>query len=146
MQRNEYYKEANHLINKLEVNKKARYLKDNSETLNTYWTIGKLIVEAQGGETRSKYGNALIKEWSDKLTKEYGKGYDSSNLKRFRKFYLYFQKVGTLCQQLTWSHFRYVLSIKDENKRNYYINLCITHNLSVRELRNEIKSESYEQS
>ena len=94
MQRNEYYKEANHLINKLEVNKKARYLKDNSETLNTYWTIGKLIVEAQGGETRAKYGDALIKEWSERLTKEYGKGYDSSNLKDLGSFIYIFKKLA----------------------------------------------------
>ena len=144
MQRNEYYNEANHLINKLEVNKKARHLKDNSETLNTYWTIGKLIVEAQGGETRAKYGNALIKEWSEKLTKKYGKGYDITNLRKFRQFYLYFQKRAPLGRELTWSHIRELLPIKEEDKRNYYINLCITHNLSKRELIKEIKSESYE--
>jgi len=144
MQRNEYYNEANHLINKLEVNKKARYLKDNSETLNNYWTIGKLIVEAQGGEARAKYGNSLIKEWSERLTKEYGEGYNTTNLKNFRQFYLIYPKGRPLGDQLTWSHFRYILPIKEENKRNYYINLCITHNLSKRELIKEIKSESYE--
>ena len=61
-----------------------------------------------------------------------------------REFYLYFQKIGTLCQQLTWSHYRVLLSIKIESKRNYYINSCIEHNFSVRGLRDYIKSNAYE--
>lgn len=56
-----YYEEVEHLIKKKEINKKARLLKDNNETLITYWQVGKLIVEAQGGNSRAKYGNKLIK-------------------------------------------------------------------------------------
>ncbi len=141
---NNYYNEINHLVKKLEVNKKARYLQDNSNTLKTYWEVGKLIVEAQGGEKRAKYGDALIKEWSIQLTEEYGKGYKITNLKNFRQFYLLFKKGRPLGDQLTWSHYRYLLPIKDEIKRNYYINLCIERNLSKRELINEIKNKAYE--
>jgi len=56
-----YYNEVEHLIKKYEINKKARYLKDNSDTLTTNWNIGKLIVEAQGGSKHAKYGNDLLK-------------------------------------------------------------------------------------
>ena len=57
-----YYKQVESLIKNNEINKKVRALQDNSETLLTYWNIGKLIVEAQGGEKRAKYGDGLIKE------------------------------------------------------------------------------------
>ena len=81
---------------------------------------------------------------SIKLTQDYGKGYKITNLKRFRQFYLCFEKGPTLSNYLNWSHYCELIFIKNENKRNYYINLCIQHNLSVRELRNEIKSNAYE--
>lgn len=141
---NEYYNEIEHLIRKNEINKNARILKNNFDTLETYWNIGRLIIEAQGGTKRAKYGNALIKEWSNKLKILYGKGYDTSNLKRFRLFYSIFPKGAPLGHQLTWTNIKYILPIKDENKRNYYINLCIKENLSKRDLINRIKNESYE--
>lgn len=141
---NNYYNEINHLAKKLEVNKKARYLQNNSETLNTYWNIGRLIVEAQGGESRAKYGDGLIKEWSEKLTELYGKGYNLSNLKRFRMFFLNYPKGAPMGHQLSWTHVKTILPIKEDNKRNYYINLCIERNLSKRELINEIKNNAYE--
>ncbi len=139
----EEYNEVEHLIKKLEINKRARVLQDNRETLDTYWNIGRLIVEAQGGKERAKYGDNLIKEWSLKLSNIYGKGYDYTNLSRFRKFYLNFSILGPV-GQLSWTHIRYILPIKEENKRNYYINLCLTNNLSKRELIKEIKNNSYE--
>ena len=61
---NNYYKEIEHLIIKNETNKKARVYQQNNEDLETKWNIGRLLVEAQGGESRAKYGNGLIKEWS----------------------------------------------------------------------------------
>ena len=139
-----YYQEIEHLIKKNEINKRVRRLEENSDLVTTYWNIGRLIVEAQGGASRAKYGNELIKKWSIKLAEIYGKGYDYTNLSRFRKFYLSFPILGPVGQVLSWSHYRYLLPIKDENKRNYYINLCIKNNLSKRELIKEIKSNSYE--
>ena len=108
-----------------------------------YYQVGKLLIEAQGGETRAKYGDGLIKEYSRKLTKELGKGYSTRILKYMRKFYL-FQKGQTLSAQLSWSHYLEILSISDINKINYYINIAIEQNLSVRALRNKIKSNEYE--
>lgn len=139
-----YYNEVENYIKKCEVNKKARRYEEENEKVKTYWHIGRLIVEAQGGEKRAKYGNNLIKEWSVKLTAKYGNGYNISSLKRFRKFYLTFEKGATLSHQLSWSQIQEVLPIKDHNKQKYYINLCISKNLSIRELRKEIKLNSYE--
>lgn len=132
------------LIEKDIVNQKKYNYYKNESLVNTYFEIGKLLVEAQGGEERAKYGNSLIKKWSEELVKKYGKGYDESNLRRFRQFYLTFEICGTLCHTLSWSIIRYLLPIKNINKRNYYINLCIKNNLSVRKLKQEIKSESFE--
>jgi len=144
MKENDYYIEIESYIKRNEVNKKRRILEENYDTLNNYWNIGKLLVEAQGGEKRAKYGNELIKKWSIEFTKNYGKGYDESNLKRFRSFFMLFPKSATLWHQLSWSHIKGFLPIKNINKRNYYINLCLERNLSVRELQKEIKLNSYE--
>ena len=139
-----YYKEVENLIKNNEINKKVRALQDNSETLYTYWNIGKLIVEAQGGEARAKYGNGLIKDWGHRLSLKYGKCYDSSDLAKMRLLYLLFPNLGTLSPKLSWSHYRSILPIKNPNERNYYINQVILNNLSVRDLRREIKNKSFD--
>ena len=139
-----YYEQIESLVKKNEINKGVRALQDNSETLYTYWHIGKLIVEAQGGEKRAKYGDGLIKEWGCKLSLKYGKNYDKSNLSKMRKLYTIFPIVDTLCPQLSWSHYRYILPLKNPNERNYYISQVILNNLSVRDLRREIKNKSFD--
>ena len=139
-----YYEQVENLIKNNEVNKKVRALQDNSETLYTYWNIGRLIVEAQGGKKRAKYGDGLIKEWGCKLSEKYGKNYDGPSLRRARMFYLEFPICGSLNHKLTWPHYRYILPIKNENERNYYINRVILDNLSVRDLRREIKNKSFD--
>ena len=143
MNEEQYYSEIEHLIKKNEIQKRSRKLEENHTLVTTYWTIGKILVEAQGGESRAKYGNELIKKWSSKLTELYGKGYDYTNLSRFRKFYLYFPILGPVAQ-ISWTNIVKILPIGDNNKRNYYINLCIKNNLSKRELDKEIKSDNYE--
>ena len=139
-----YLDDIKNLIEKdIVLKKKYRLIEENSR-LNTYFEIGRLIVEAQGGETRAKYGNSLIKEWSKELTNLYGKGYDVSNLKRMRQLYLTFQKGATVWHQLSWSHLKYILSLKDHNVINYYINVSLKQNLSVRQLAEKIKNNEYE--
>ncbi len=138
-----YFKNIEELIVENEARKKAIALKDNSNTLLTYWNIGKLIVEAQGGEKRAKYGDNLINEWGKKLSGKYGKNYDTRSLRRFRTFYNNFSIWGSVSPKLTWTHYRYILQIKNENERNYYINLVILNNLSVRELQREIKNKAF---
>lgn len=139
-----YLENIKKLIEKdIVLNRKHRLIEENSR-LTTYFEIGKLLVDAQGGEKRAKYGNGLIKEWSKILTESYGKGYDSSNLKRMRQFYLIFQKGGAVPHQLSWTNLSIILPIKNNNKRNYYINLCIKQNLSSRKLKEKIRSGEYE--
>ena len=139
-----YYTEIENYIKKNEVSKKARALEENRSTLENYWNIGRLLVEAQGGEKRAKYGNGLIKEWSIKYTEKYGISYSNRNLMLYRQFYNIFPNMNALRSHLTWTHVRIILPIKEENKRNYYINLCVNENLSSRELIQEIKNNSYE--
>ena len=138
------YEEVETLVKKVEIGKAIKERQANNEITEAYWNIGKLIIDAQGGKEKSKYGDKLLKEWSEKLSKEYGKGYDYTNLSRFRQLYLYFPIIGPVGQQLNWTIIRTILPIKDENKRNYYINLCVKNNLSKRELIKEIKSNSFE--
>ena len=139
-----YYNEVENLIKKNEINKGVRALQDNSETLYTYWNIGKLIVDAQGGEKRAKYGDGLIKDWGCKLSKKYGKLYDQRCLRRARTFYIQFPKWVTVSPKLSWSQYCDILPIKNLNERNYYINQVILNNLSVRDLRKEIKNKSFD--
>ena len=91
-----YYNEIKKTFIKNEIYKKVKDYSKNKSDLNTYFEVGRLIVEAQGGEARAKYGNRLIKEYSEKLTKELGKGYNVTNLKGMRQFLL---KSPTLSDQ-----------------------------------------------
>ena len=129
-----YLQEANEYIKRVEIGKTLRETSANKELVECYWNVGRLIVEAQGGKEKAKYGNELIKKWAEELTKKYGKGYDYTNLVRFRQFYLCFPILGPLGPILNWTIIKLILPIKDENKRNYYINLCLENNLSRREL------------
>ena len=139
-----YYNEIKETLVKNEIYKKVKDYSKNKSDLNAYFEVGRLIVEAQGGEKRAKYGNKLIKEYSEKLTKELGKGYKASNLKNMRQIYLKFRKRQTLSGELSISHYIILSRIDNENEINYYINISKTLNLSVRELREKIKSNEYE--
>ena len=142
-----YYKEIKETLIKNEVYKKVKDYSKNRSDLNTYFKVGRLIVEAQGGEARAKYGNKLIKEYSEKLTKELGKGYTYTNLSRMRQFYLLMQKLAPMAQQLpnlTWSHYSIILPLKNLKEIEYYLYISYKLNLSRRELRERIKSKEYE--
>jgi len=91
-----YYDEINNYVKKAEIGKSIRESNANRELVECYWNVGRLIVEAQEGKEKAKYGNSLLKKWAEKLTKEYGKGYDYSNMRRFRKFYLAFPNCAPL--------------------------------------------------
>ena len=111
----------------------------NRKDLETRYNVGKLLSEAG-----KKYGEGIINEYSKKLTLELGKGYNVTNLKRYRQFYILIQKGATLAHQLSWSQYVELLPIKDMPKVMFYINLCIKHNLTKRQLRERIKSKEYE--
>ena len=140
----EYYNQIKNVIENYEVSNKVRVMQDNRDRLKTNWQIGKLLVDAQGGMSRAKYGDGLIKKWSKKLSEVYGNKYGYTNLSNMRQFYILFPILRTVCEELSWSHYRYLLPVKNENERNYYINQVILNHLSVRELREMIKSKAYE--
>ena len=126
-----------------EVYKRVKDYSKNKYELERYYNVGKLIVEAQGGEARAKYGDRLICEYSKRLTIELGKGYSTRTLKYMRKFYL-FQKGQAVPAQLSWSHYTELLLLNDFDKINYYIRISKEQNLSYRELHKRIKANEYE--
>ena len=142
-----YYNEIKETLVKNEIYKKVKDYSKNKSDLNAYFEVGRLIVEAQGGEKRAKYGNKLIKEYSERLTKELGKGYTYTNLSRMRQYYLLFEKVAAVRQysgNLTWTHYKYLLPMDDTREITYYISIAVSQNLSSRELEKRIKSNEYE--
>ena len=98
----------------LEEARKRVYRNIQSEMVMAYWQISKMIVDKQGGEARAKYGDGLIKELSAQMTRDFGKGFDVANIRNMRQFYLAFRKRDTLCSQLSWSHYRLLISLDDE--------------------------------
>ena len=142
--KNNYYNEIkNELINN-EIYKRVKDYSKNRNELSTYYNVGKLLIEAQGGEDRAKYGDNLIKEYSERLTKELGKGYTFTALSRMHKFYLLCEKVAPVTQQLSWSHYCELLPLKNINEINYYIDISVAQNLSYRQLREKIKNKEYQ--
>lgn len=93
-----YYDEIKNYVKKVEIGRAIREANTNKELVDCYWNVGRLLVEAQDGKEKAKYGNELIKKWADALTKEYGKGYNYTNLSRFRQFYLAFPIIAPLGQ------------------------------------------------
>ena len=137
----DYYKE---IKNKIIDNETYERVKDYSKERHrviTYYEIGKLLNEAG-----SKYGDNIINEYSKKLVIEVGKKYNRRTLFRMRQFYRTFsnEKVSPLVTQLTWTHYLVLLSVKDSNAVNYYIDQIFKRNLSKRQLEEVIKSKEYE--
>ena len=117
----------------------------NNILVQTYWEIGRIIVEEEQGHCdRAEYGKQLIIELSKKLTREYGKGFSRSNLQNMRNFYLTYPICQTVSSKLSWSHYCELLSISDEQKRNFYEKETINANWSVRELKRQIKTSLFE--
>ena len=134
-----YYNEIKEQILNNEITKKVKDYSKNKSDLTTYYNVGKLLSEAG-----KHYGEGIIKEYSDKLTKEFGKGYSQRNLRNMRQFYCVSTKWQTLSAILSWSIYCELIWFDNINKINYYITICKEQNLSVRELRERIKNKEYE--
>ena len=133
-----YYNEIkNELINN-EINRKVKSYSINKSDLNTYYNVGKLLLAAG-----NQYGESIIKEYSIKLTEEFGSGYSQRNLRNMRQFYKVSQKWQTVSAKLSWSHYCEILWF-DDNKFQYYVKIAELNNLSIRQLRKKIKSNEYE--
>lgn len=133
-----YYNEIkNELINN-KINRKVKSYSINKSDLNTYYNVGKLLLDAG-----NQYGESIIKEYSLRLIEDLGPGYSQRNLRNMRQFYKVSQKWQTLSAKLSWSHYCEILWF-DDNKFQYYIKITELNNLSIRQLRKRIKSNEYE--
>ena len=134
-----YYNEIKKELINNEINRKIKKYSINRSDLNTYYNVGKMLSEAG-----KHYGEGIIKKYSQKLINEVDKKYNQTNLKRMRQFYFMIQKGALMGHQLSWSHYRELIPLKDTNKINYYINLCENNFITRDELKYRIKSNEYE--
>jgi predicted nuclease of restriction endonuclease-like (RecB) superfamily len=112
--------------------------------VETYWQVGRRIVEEeQQGSKRAEYGQQLLEKLSLRLSKDFGKGFDPSNLWNMKGFYLAFPILDALRQELSWTHYRILLRINDEKERDYYLRECADARWSTRELERQIRSLYY---
>ncbi|ALI98684.1 PDDEXK nuclease domain-containing protein [Rufibacter tibetensis] len=113
----------------------------NTILVQTYWQIGKHIVEfEQGGKAKAEYGSELLDRLSKDLTFAFGKGFSRSNLVYMRKFYMAFPNSETLSHQLSWSHYFEILKADNNLEISFYAKQCEKENWSVRELKRQMKS------
>lgn len=120
------------------------YKTANFAMVEAYWNIGKSIVEQQDGEEKAEYGAGLIEELSKKMTADFGKGFTAANLKNMRQFYFTFPKSYALRSELSWTHYRLLMRVENENARQFYIEEAIKSNWSTRQLERQINSFFYE--
>lgn len=105
----------------------------NHAMVQCYWEIGRMIVEyEQGGEARAEYGKQTLQYLSNKLSREFGKGFDERNLRYIRAFYLLFPIRNALSSKLTWTHYRHLLRVENPAARDWYANEAITQGWSTR--------------
>lgn len=109
-----------------------------------YWNIGKQIYEACGENERAEYGKQLLKYLSDKLTREFGKGFDESNLRNMRRFYNIFPIRDALRPELSWTHYRSLMRVEDEEARAFYFDEAVKCGWSSRQLDRQINSFYYQ--
>lgn len=123
---------------------KQVYKAVNSAMVDAYWNIGKLIHEACGGDDRAGYGKRLLHFLSEKLTAEFGKGFDESNLGNMRRFYISFPKYDALRRELSWTHYRSLMRVPDEKARTFYMEEAARAGWSCRQLDRQINSFYYQ--
>ena len=117
----------------------------NQHMVQAYWHIGRLIVEQeQQGQQRAEYGKQQLKQLSERLQAEFGKGFDVGNLRNMRQFYLTFPKHYTLRSVLSWSHYRTLMRIENPAARQWYADEAADENWSVRALERQIGTLYYE--
>ena len=134
-----YYNEIKEQIINNEITKRAKDYSKNKSDLTAYYNVGKLLSLAG-----KHYGEGIIKEYSIKLTKEFGRNYDTTTLKRMRKFYIMVEKGATVWHQLSWSHYRILITLSSINEFNYYAKISSENLYSVRQLQEKMKNKEYE--
>ncbi len=118
------------------------YKSSNTILLNMYWEIGRVIVEEeQQGSSKAEYGKATLKNLARQLTVEFGKGFDESNLRNIRQFYKAFQIRDALRHELSWTHYRIISRLEDEQLRFRYIEHAIDGGWDTRTLQRNIRTQ-----
>ena len=125
--------------------RQTAYKAVNFAMVTAYWNIGRLIVEdEQQGSTRAEYGKAVLADLSVRLTEEFGKGFTEANLRNMRQFYQYFPNCYALRSELTWTHYRLLIRVQDEDARQWYMNEAAEQTWSSRQLDRQISVLYYE--
>ncbi|NMY69187.1 PDDEXK nuclease domain-containing protein [Pseudomonas sp. WS 5414] len=113
--------------------------------VQTCWQIGRHIVEfEQGGAERAAYGKRLLPELAKVLSAEFGKGFDATNLRHMRGFFLSFEKCDALRRELSWTHYRLLLRVESQHARQWYMHEAATQGWSTRALERQIGTLYYE--
>ncbi len=117
------------------------YKQTNTILLQMYWDIGRLIIEdEQGGAKRAEYGKAVLKHLAEELTREFGKGFEYTNLTNMRNFYRAFPKFDAVRQELSWTHYRILSRVEKEATRQAYMRECAQSGWNTRILQRNIDS------
>ena len=120
------------------------YTAVNAAMVTAYWKIGKSIFEACGENDRAAYGKQVLKYISERLTVEFGKGFDISNLRNMRRFYLTFPIQDALRPELSWTHYRSLMKVSDAKARTFYLEECAKAGWSSRQLERQINTMFYQ--
>ncbi|KQO27927.1 hypothetical protein ASF10_23250 [Flavobacterium sp. Leaf82] len=129
----------------IETSKERAVRAVDNERTTMYWSIGKRIFEEeQQGKERADYGTYLIRYLAEQLQPEYGSGFSYRQLNWYRQFYRTFPIVSTLWTQLSWSQYKLLLAIDNQNKREFYIAETVKNNWTVRQLERQINSSLFE--
>ena len=159
MAKNEFYEKKD--VSLLNIGETTNYINDisnilhaarkyvansvNTAMVQAYWLIGKRIVtQEQNGNGRAEYGKQIIENLSVALTKEFGKGFGTTNLKYIRQFYVMFPIGHALRGELSWTHYRLLLRVEDEKARTFYLNEAAENGWSSRQLERQINSFYYQ--
>lgn len=127
------------------LSRNQAYSAVNFAMVQAYWQIGRIIVEhEQNGNVRADYGKAVLQELSSRLTKDFGKGFSVRTLQQMKKFYVTFPNTNALRSQLTWTHYRLLLSVENEQARQWYMDEAIASAWSSRQLERQISALYYE--
>ncbi len=117
----------------------------NFAMVEAYWQVGRTIVEEeQQGSARAEYGKTLLKNLSGRLGRDFGSGYSEQSLRNMRQFYQRFPIRSALRSKLTWSHYKALIRVDDEDARSYYVVEAASQNWSTRALERQINSLYYE--
>ena len=136
-----FYNEIKNILN---IARNKVYKTANFVMVEAYWNIGKSIIEEQGGNEKAEYGAGLIKELSKQMTQDFGKGFTVTNLKYMRQFYLMFPNSHALRDELSWTHYRLLIKVENDNARDFYMQEAAKSQWSTRQLERQINSFFYE--